>query len=455
MKKALVLVEMVECPRNILFRYRVEDYLKANGYATLAVSGVQTWDLSDLDLLVFCTCGFTVPIQDNQIRYIGFAVEELARQNSQALFVVTGCLSDMNAAKIRAGHHGPIIGHRAMEDFDRLIDARVPYAEVPHRNNLTNEEKHIQVLYPPKVVEAYTKYAWLKGLAAAPIPDKVDRMRRYAKTGTVVVQRDFKFYQRVSGDHVWSLVISSGCLGKCSYCAIRKAKGRLKSRPLADLKREISQGVAAGYSWLSIVADDSGVYGKDIGSSFSELLDHIAVQPGNFGVMIDSLGPNDFNEHFASLEALIRSGREVGMILAVQHVNGRVLDSMRRPFDVALLREHLQALNDAGGNLGIEFHFIVGYPGETEDEFEDLADFCRFVLTLSGNNGWEAFIFSPQPGTPAASMPDQIPDAVRAARAERLRRLHEDWWNSRPEAAEGQTNDPKEILAGDAVSSAR
>lgn len=425
-KQAMLLIETVECPRNLLFRYRVEDYLQANGFEIKRISGIEKVDLAQTGLVVFCTCGFTVPIQEKQIKYIKLARAEMERQGSPAELVVTGCLSDMNLQYLQENHNGPIIGHQNLEAFDDLINAATPIAEIPSRNHVSTEEKNIQLIYAPDIVDQYKKLEWLAtGFPAVVGPEKTVR-RRWAdsRSTQAIINRDFPFYQLFMGDETWCVKISTGCQGNCSYCAIRRAKGRLASRPLEDVVGEIQNGIDKGYEWVSLIADDSGAYGRDIGLNFGHLLNAMTEIKGNFGIIIDSLNAHHLNTHIDDLIRFFESGKKAGLVLAVQHVNERILKSMNRHCEIELLKENLIRLNNTTSQLALEYHFITGYPGETEEEFKELEEFARWSVNLNTNNGWHAFVFSPQPGTKAAEMEGQIPEEIRIARGKRLQTIH-------------------------------
>ena len=225
------------------------------------------------------------------------------------------------------------------------------------------------------------------------------------------------------GNETWCILTSVGCLGNCSYCAIKFSKGKLKSRPFADILQEARQGVNAGYKWLSLIADDNGVYGRDIGTNLAALLKEVSEIEGDFNILIDSLSPNHLIETFDDLMAVFQKGKIRRICLTVQHVSPRILSSMNRYYDVYVLKQRLATLTTALPDLILDSHFIVGYPNETEEEFDQLISFARWLFELSPKNTFKQFAFSANPGTAAAQLEWQLSSRLIGKRMRKLNRL--------------------------------
>ncbi len=242
------------------------------------------------------------------------------------------------------------------------------------------------------------------------------------------------------------MTTSTGCASRCAYCAIWMAKGRLVSRPLEDVLADVTTGLDRGFTWVSLIADDNGAYGKDIGRNFGELVDGLTALQRPFGLMIEGIKPDDFNDHFETLLRFGRAGNPLGMVLTVQHAHPRLLQAMGRPFDLERFKRNLARLDREITGLVPSFHLIGGFPGEGREELAALEDFARWVKALDPRNGyaWVTFVFSAHPGTRAFSMPDQIPLETRIARCAAITAVHEDVTE---DATEEATQDPAQDRA--------
>ena len=222
------------------------------------------------------------------------------------------------------------------------------------------------------------------------------------------------------GDETWCVITSVGCQGNCSYCAIRFAKGQLKSRPPQDIVEEARRGVKLGYKWISLIADDNGVYGRDTGLNLAALLRELSSIEGDFSILIDSLSPKHFIEMFDELMDVFNTGKIKRICLTLQHVNPRILSSMNRSYDVDKLKQCLRTLSTTLPAFTVDAHFIVGYPGETEEDFRELVSFAKWFLDLNPLNSWKAFSFSANPGTLASKLDNQIPKKIIGKRRKKI-----------------------------------
>ena len=431
-KNALILIEMVDCKPNLLFRYRLEDYLDANGISVTRAAPYADLDLTGIDLVLFCSCATNTACQDKSLHHIACARTELDRQGSKALLVVAGCLGDVDPLALARIHKGPVISHQNLGALDKLIRAHIPMADIPNRNSLKLEEKQIQVIHSPGEIQAYKRLKWLTSGFIPVNPKEMSRIRGRARDqyhapalqGTRK-SGDYNILRNFFGDQTWCVTIGQGCLGNCSYCAIPKSKGRLASRPMDRIMAEVNQGIENNVPWIALTGDDTGAWGRDQGEDFSALLRALAGFSTPFNLLIDNLNAGHLNDHIDALAAFAGSGRDLGIVLTLQHVNHRVLKAMRRHCDISFLKQNLTRLNRLAGRLMVECHFITGFPGETDEEFAELADFAAWALELNPNTGWLAFYFTPRPGTPAADMPGQVPQKIREERAIHLKALHD------------------------------
>jgi len=218
--------------------------------------------------------------------------------------------------------------------------------------------------------------------------------------------------------HVRYLKISEGCDHTCAFCAIPLMRGKHRSEPLERLVREAQTLEAQGAREINLVAQDLGHYGRDlgrVGPKLPELLEALLAGtsvPWYRLLYVYSAGISD-----QLVELMGRDSRIVPYIdMPIQHASDRILERMRRPERQHTLREKLRWLRGAIPDLAIRTTCLVGFPGETDQDFRTLLEF----LEEAQFDRLGAFAYSPQEGTRATAYPDDVPDAVKRDRLEEL-----------------------------------
>ena len=218
--------------------------------------------------------------------------------------------------------------------------------------------------------------------------------------------------------HVRYLKISEGCDHTCAFCAIPLMRGKHRSEPLERLVREAQTLEAQGAREINLVAQDLGHYGRDLGpggARLPELLQALLARtsvPWYRLLYVYSAGITD-----RLVELMGRDARIVPYIdMPIQHASDRMLERMRRPERRRTLREKLDWLRGAIPDLAIRTTCLVGFPGESDQDFRELLEF----LDEAQFDRLGAFAYSPQEGTRAVEYPDDVPDAVKRDRLEEL-----------------------------------
>ena len=211
--------------------------------------------------------------------------------------------------------------------------------------------------------------------------------------------------------------IMYGCNNFCSYCIVPYVRGRERSRMPEEVVEECRGLIAAGYKEITLLGQNVNSYGKDlgIGVDFSDLLARIAEIPGDYLLRFMTSHPKDASEKlFRTMASNPHIARQLH--LPFQSGSDRVLKAMNRHYDSAQYLELVRQAREAMPELVLTSDVIVGFPGETEEEFGDT---LRLVETV-GYDALFTFIFSPRPGTPAAKMDDPTPKQEKNARFDRL-----------------------------------
>ena len=220
--------------------------------------------------------------------------------------------------------------------------------------------------------------------------------------------------------HVRYLKVSEGCDHGCAFCAIPLMRGRHRSFPLSEVVREAQLLELAGAREVNLVAQDLAHYGRDLrdGTSLAQLLDALARETSIPWIRMLYLYSAGITP--ALLEVVAREPRIVRYLdTPIQHASDAVLARMRRPERDRTIREKVARFRDAIPEVAIRTTCIVGFPGETDADFEHLLAFLEEVRF----DRVGAFTYSAQEGTRAAELADDVPEALKRERLERLTEL--------------------------------
>jgi tRNA-2-methylthio-N6-dimethylallyladenosine synthase len=209
--------------------------------------------------------------------------------------------------------------------------------------------------------------------------------------------------------------VSMGCNSVCSYCIVPAVRGRETSRRPGEVLAEVARLAADGVREVTLLGQNVNSYGRDVGSSFGELLRAVDAVDGIERIRFTSPHPKDFRRD------VIAAMADCGTVcehahLPVQSGSTRILKAMRRTYSRERYLRLVAELRAAIPDLALTTDVIVGFPGETERDFVETLE----VVEEVGFEGAFTFVYSPRAGTEAAEMPDQVPDEVKRERIERL-----------------------------------
>lgn len=218
-----------------------------------------------------------------------------------------------------------------------------------------------------------------------------------------------------SSGHYAYLKICDGCDNRCSYCMIPEIRGRLVSKPFEQIVAEAKSLVGKGVKELVLIAQDTTVYGTDLYGKprIAELIRALAQIEGLTWIRLMYAYPERVDDELVGLFKDGLGGKLVPYIdLPMQHGSDRVLEAMNRKGTSADIISLVDRLREARPEIVIRTTFMVGFPGETEADVEELASFIKRIRPQRAG----VFRFSPEEGTPAASMPDQVPEDAKIDR---------------------------------------
>lgn len=223
------------------------------------------------------------------------------------------------------------------------------------------------------------------------------------------------FYDRTRA----SIKIQEGCNNFCTYCIIPWARGLARSRKPQSVLSQARELVASGYNEIVLTGIHTGGYGEDFEDySFANLLKDLELINGLKRIRISSIECSQLNDEV--LDVLKKSKKIVKHLhIPIQAANDQVLQKMKRKYTTAQYKEKIEAIKKVLPNVAITTDIIVGFPGETEDQF---MQGYKFIENM-GFAGLHVFPFSKRSGTPAAKMEDQIPENIKHERVQKLIKL--------------------------------
>ena len=332
-----------------------------------------TNDPAEADIIIVNTCGFIESAKEESINTI-LQMSEYKTQGNCRYLIVTGCLSQRYAADLAQNipEVDAFVGTECFTDIAWVIEQVLNGKKVMHMEK--NQTAELQAM--PRMLTTPDYMAYLK--------------------------------------------IAEGCDNCCSYCIIPKLRGPYTSRPYDEVLAEAKELAAHGIREIIVVAQDTTRYGEDLYGKLMlpQLLKDLNDLDGIEWIRVMYCYPNNFTDElinaFATLPKVCKY-----VDLPLQHASNRLLSSMNRYDTKEEVEQLLNKLRYAVSGIVIRTTFIVGFPGETDDDFKELKDFVeqqRFE-----NAG--VFQYSQEEGTVAGSMPNQIPDEIKENRYHELMAL--------------------------------
>ena len=373
------------CPKNLVDSERILTELRTDGYNIVP-------SYENVDLVIVNTCGFIDSAVQESLEAIGEALEENGR------VIVTGCLG-------------------AKEDQIRQVHPKVLEVSGPHSYETVMAQVHKYVPKPEH--NPYTSLVPKQGVKLTP-------------------------------KHYAYLKISEGCDHRCTFCIIPSLRGDLESRSITQVLDEAKRLADAGVKELLVVSQDTSAYAMDTqrkeggvktafwnGMPIKNDLMTLCKQLGKLGIWVRLHYVYPY-PHVDDLIPLMAEGLLLPYLdIPLQHASPKILKAMKRPGKIDRTLERIKQWREICPDLILRSTFIVGFPGETEEDFQMLLDFLKEAqLDRVG-----CFKFSPVEGAPATEMADQVPEDVKEERFHRFMQLQQEISAERLKQKIGQTLD--------------
>ena len=363
MKKAFIGV--YGCQMNISDAERMEGQLKTIGYERVE-------EMEGADLILLNTCCVRETAEDKVYGKIG-EIKHIKRANPELIFGITGCM--------------------AQKESDGLIK-RAPHIDFVLGTNKVHELTHVV-----QEIERERGHIVDTQLGETELPDDVP------------VARGGKF-------SAW-VPIMYGCNNFCTYCIVPYVRGRERSRLPEDVVAEVREAVAQGYKEVTLLGQNVNSYGKDHKQAdFADLLKMVDEVPGIERVRFMTSHPKDLSD---KVIATIRDGAHIceHIHLPVQYGSNKLLKAMNRVYTVESYKDLVRRIRQEIPDASLTTDLIVGFPGETDEDFAEMLAFLREIRYDSAYT----FIYSKRSGTPAATMENQVDDKIKHQRLEKLMAL--------------------------------
>jgi len=354
------------CPKALVDSEQILTQLRAEGYEISP-------SYEDADLVVVNTCGFIDSAVEESLDAIGEAITETGK------VIVTGCLGAKEDGEVVKRAHPQVLavtGPQALPEVMSAIHAHLPQPHDPYTS-----------LIPPQGIRLTPRhYAYIK--------------------------------------------ISEGCNHRCSFCIIPSMRGDLVSRPIHQVMQEAEHLVNAGVKELLIISQDTSAYGVDVkyrtgfwqGRPIKTRLTELTQCLGMLGVWVRLHYVYPY-PHVDEVIPLMAEGKILPYLdVPLQHANARILKAMKRPANAENNLARIQSWRQICPDITLRSTFIVGFPGETDAEFEELLQFLQAAqLDRVG-----CFTYSPVEGAAANQLLDPVPEAVKQDRRARFMELQEE-----------------------------
>ena len=257
------------------------------------------------------------------------------------------------------------------------------------------------------------------------IPDIIERLEKGEDVHVVMVEDEDELPQRVDADFgddiVASISITYGCNNYCTFCIVPYVRGMERSVPLHEIVQDVKKYTEKGYKEILFLGQNVNSYGNDLADetdNFAKLLRESAKIEGDFWIKYVSPHPKDFTDEV--IEAIADNSKIARMLhLPLQSGSTKILNAMNRGYTKEEFITLAKKIKEKIPDIGLTTDIIVGFPGETEEDFQDTMD----VVNEVGFENAFMFMYSKRSGTPAATMEEQVDEQVKSERLQQLMRL--------------------------------
>lgn len=383
------------CNRRELELEQVKMYLVENGH-TVSQEDFDT-DVN-ADCIILSTCGFTQAAED-------FAIKTLKRidkeKKSGCRVIVGGCLPKINPIVL---DNYELFDPRSYSKLDEYLSASKSFESFSRPNTVGEWQIH----------SAYREH----GLMSSD-KDKIDSAGKNTVKDNIKSVIEIADIVRENSEKTFRIQCLVGCNCKCTYCAIKYAIGTAKSRPIENIVSDVKKGISLGYKNILLEGDSLGCFGIDSGTNIGNLLDSIIniIKDEDVEISVPDISPQFLSLCFNQIITLAQMGKMFNFYIPLQSGSQKVLNLMKRGYKVDTTQDCLREIKKACPQLKIGTSIIVGFPGETEEDFLKTIEVCKdikfdYIFCHS---------YSDRKGTESSILPNKIEGEEILERSRRLK----------------------------------
>lgn len=370
------------CPQNQLDGTHTFDYLVSNGYE-------YSDSIETADVIVINSCAYTTFKEDQSYDVVQDAC---IRSKPDARIILSGCLP-------------------------RIAPGRVQFLDPKVAVVAGLEPEAIQAVIPRRTAAAPAEVNFI----AAPALRYVKRFREAVRStmnrcrSLLPYEAALHFDRLFMYDHspqTFIIRAARGCLGGCTYCAIRFSRGKLRSKPLPAILEEVRRAVRLGVREIMLTGTDLAAYGRDQNSDFAALLQAVLEAAPDQRLLLFYANPRWMIDIWERLEPAFATQRIHFVHLALNGGSDRVLARMKRGYTLSQFETLFRSIRRVSPGTVLQTQVITGFPGETESDFQETVGF----LKRNQFHNVQVHAFDPRPGTLAERMDGEVPYALRQKR---------------------------------------
>ena len=376
-RKKTFYIDVIGCEKRKLDAEKILQYMQKNGYQQITEAN----KLKEADVVLFVSCAFNTDFSDLSKNKM---TELLEKKRDNSTFILSGCLPDIEPDFIEDNGITNFFGPTYLENIDTILDEDVKFNLIPEQN-----------------ISYFDNIEY-------PVPD--------LKYRSPVLE------EYVNSKNGFKVRVCWGCLNKCSYCAVRKATKRLKSKPLNEIKNEINKGIITGHKKFFFTGGDVGAYGVDINHNVVSLLD-LTTSFRDVDIYIQEFNVQWLIKYADEISNVFLKNQnnynQVFLNIPIQSGSNNILKLMRRPYKAEEIFDAVEKVRNSNPKIRIGSHFIVGFPGETENDFEK-------TKRLIGNLDLDfimVFTYSDHPSAESSKLHNKVSSEISNERREELLEL--------------------------------
>jgi len=384
-----VFIYNVGCKLRLLDAKRLSEYLSLNNYKIVD-------NIKEADIIVLFTCGAL----DSDTKRSFANIKKLKKYPGE--LIVVGCVPETDKEDIKKIFDGKMLSTKDLNSNPEKVDELFNVSDLKFRNFKEISEpissfKKLGEIRHKRLIKLFFNNFSLVNRTYLEFKDIL--LKKFIGDNTLS-------YEYLSKNPQYNIRISWGCLGNCSYCAIKKAIGNLQSKPVQQIIDDFRNGIRQGYSNFCLTSDDTGAYGLDIGHNLPYLLERLMEIPGEYKISIVNLKPKWLVKYNQSIKKILTLKKIKLLDIPIQSGSSRILKLMNRYSDVKRIENAFNIIKNADPDVVIGTQVLLGFPTETSDDIDKTLSMIDYVNFDSGM----LFQFYCKKDTPAESLTPKLSD---------------------------------------------